>query len=167
MKIDELYVDGGVVSVNPSPIGGTWAVVLVESETEEYQCLSGFVDPVTIGSPFVSNNQTEMLAMLKGMNQLPSDFQGTIYSDSQVTIGRVSMGWKWKNIPQYMHEIYQHHRKRLVHWDKIKFVLLDGHPTKAQLFDGIGKRGHPVSKWNVMCDKLCNDRAKERQGVQS
>lgn len=153
----ELYVDGGVVGVNPSHIGGTWGCVLVK-DPDHYE-MSGYITPQKLGTPMVSNNQTEMMAMLIGMSWLQHDFSGTIYSDSQVTIGRVSLGWKWKNIPQWMHEAYQYERKRLIYWNQIKFVLLDGHPTKVQLEQGIGKRGHPVSKYNVICDELCRKEA--------
>lgn len=103
----------------------------------------------------VTNNQTEMLALIVGLEQLPAGFRGTIYSDSQVTLGRVFMGWKWKNIPGWMHRRYQKQRARLLDWDEIKYVLLDGHPTKAQLQAGRGKRGHPVSEHNVWCDEAC------------
>lgn len=68
-------------------------------------------------------------------------------------------GWKWNNVPQWAREQYQAARKRLFNWEKIKFVLLDGHPTRAQLAAGIGKRGHPVSIYNVQCDKLCGETA--------
>jgi hypothetical protein len=38
-------------------------------------------------------------------------------------------------------------------------VLLDGHPTQAQLAAGVGKRGHPVSAHNVACDRACTAQA--------
>jgi hypothetical protein len=54
-----------------------------------------------------------------------------------------------------MHKCYQIQRARLTHWDEIKYILLDGHPTKKQLETGIGKRGGPGSKHNVWCDDAC------------
>ena len=70
-------------------------------------------------------------------------------------LGRAFMGWKWKNIPGWMHRRYQKQRAKFLCWDEIKYVLLDGHPTKKQLEAVLGKRGHPVSKHNVWCDEAC------------
>lgn len=153
MSIIALYADGGVIGSNPSAIGGTYAYYLIHDDGREIG-QAQVVTPAAMGSP-VTNNQTEMLALLTGLKQLPVDFNGTIYSDSQVTLGRVFMGWKWKNVPSWMHRRYQEQRARFENWDDIKFVLLDGHPTKKQLEAGIGKRGHPVSKHNVWCDHEC------------
>lgn len=151
--IKELYVDGGVIAVNPSPFGGTYAYRLV---MDDGQCV-GAADVVTVAQMggLVTNNQTEMLALLEGLKHLPTDWTGTIYSDSMVTLGRAFSGFKWKNIPVWMHKLYQVERKRLIHWDQIKHVQLDGHPTRKQLEAGIGKRGNPVSEHNVWCDAEC------------
>lgn len=151
--IKELYVDGGVIGTNPSAIGGTYAIRLISEDGNTWGY--GAVIPATDMGGEVTNNQTEMLALLKGLAKLPADFTGTIYSDSAVTLGRVFSGFKWKNVPGWMHRIYRQQRARLVNWDRIQYVLLDGHPTKAQLQAGIGKRGHPVSEHNVWCDDAC------------
>jgi ribonuclease HI len=156
--ITELYVDGGVIAVNPSLIGGTYAWRLVHDDREP----TGDGKVVTVsqmGGP-VTNNQTEMLAMLDGLKQLPADWTGTIYSDSMVTLGRIFQGFKWKNIPGWMHKLYQTERQRLINWEQIKYVQLDGHPTRKQLAAGIGKRGNPVSVHNVWCDEACQDAGK-------
>lgn len=43
-----------------------------------------------------------------------------------------------------------------------KTVLLQGHPTKADLACGIGKkRNLPVSIHNVWCDEACGKAARE------
>jgi ribonuclease HI len=149
-----LYADGGVIGSNPSTIGGTYAYRLL---FEDGQAIGkgSVIAPQEVGGP-VTNNQTEMLAMLEGLKRLPDHFAGCIFSDSQVTLGRVFMGWKWKNIPTWMHKVYQEQRARLIFFDQIQYVLLDGHPTRQQLQLGIGKRGHPVSEHNVWCDHECN-----------
>jgi len=153
--IKELYVDGGVIASNPSLVGGTYAVRLVYDDGQVYG-YSGVLSARNMGGA-VTNNQTEMLALLQGLNSLPDDWCGTIYSDSAVTLGRVFQGWKWQNIHEWMHEKYRMQRRRLINWDQIKYVLLDGHPTRAQLLSGVGKRGHPVSIHNVWCDKACTE----------
>lgn len=153
--IKELYADGGVIGRNPSTIGGTYAYRLV---MDDDRCFGtgGILTPDRTGGS-VTNNQTEMLAVLTGLRQVPDDWAGTIYSDSMVTLGRLFLEWKWKNIPPWMHRLFTAQRTRLKHWDKIKWVLLDGHPTAAQLRDGVGKRGHLVSIHNVWCDQACKD----------
>jgi ribonuclease HI len=150
-----LYCDGGVIAVNPSKIGGTYAWRLLYSDGLARG--AGAVLTVQQNGGPVTNNQTEMLALLSGLMRCPDTWAGTIYSDSQVTLGRIFLGWKWSNIPTWMHKIFQEERKRLVNWEQIKYTLLDGHPTKAQLLSGIGKRGHPVSEYNVWCDKACRE----------
>lgn len=153
-KIIEAYCDGGVIASNPSSIGGTYAYRLIydDGHIEEYHTAT---TPAQMGVDVITNNQTEMIAALMMITQLPHDFEGTVYSDSAVTLGRIFKGWKWKNIPQRFHEMYKRQRIRFTNWDKIKYVQLDGHPTKAQLASGIGKRGNPVSEHNVWCDEAC------------
>jgi ribonuclease HI len=153
--ITELYVDGGVIGANPSMIGGTYAYRLIDEEGV-FLGRGHVLTTFQVGGP-VTNNQTEMMALLEGMRRLPDHFAGKIFSDSQVTLGRAFMGWKWKNIPAWMHTIYQEQRARLTYWDDIQYVLLDGHPTKKQLELGIGKRGGPVSVHNVWCDTACRE----------
>jgi ribonuclease HI len=159
--ITKIYADGGVIGHNPSAQGGTWACILVNDADGAVGHHSGAITPAQARVDAVTNNLTELLAILNGLKRVPADFTGTVYSDSMVSLGRVFLGWKWANVPQWMHEFYQTERKRLVHWDAITFVLLDGHPTRAQLAAGIGKRGHPVSIYNVLCDKLCGETAED------
>lgn len=58
-----LFCDGGVISKNPSTIGGTWAARLV-IEDKPVRHDSGIVFPLDIYGEPVSNNLTEMLALL-------------------------------------------------------------------------------------------------------
>lgn len=155
--ITALYVDGGVIGTNPSAISGTYAVRIVSDDGTSWG-YGAVISRSDMGGD-VTNNQTEMLALLKGLAKLPDDFKGTICSDSAVTLGRAFSGWKWKNIPEWMHRMFREQRARLINWDQIQYVLLDGHPTKLQLQAGIGKRGHPVSEHNVWCDRACHEAA--------
>lgn len=157
--ISKLFADGGVIEKNPSRMGGTWAWIQVGEDDNQVACGYGVITPAEARMETVSNNLTELLALLYGLERLPVEFRGIVASDSQVSLGRLFMGWQWKNIPPWMHEKYQDARKRLPFWNDIQYVLLDGHPTRAQLAAGVGKRGHPVSRWNVLCDKLCSQAA--------
>jgi len=151
-----LFVDGGVVSRNPSTIGGTmaWRHIVNRQVTAQGTAI---ITPADAELPAITNNLTEMLALVIGFEELPGDWIGTVCSDSQVTLGRAFMGWRWKNVPMWLVHRFQEQRARLVHYEQIKFILLDGHPTKAQLLSGVGKRGHPVSEHNVWCDEACGE----------
>lgn len=162
-----LYVDGGVIGHNPSTIGGTMAWRRVINRQVSSQGVA-IITPDGAKLPAITNNLTEMLALVNGLESLPEHWIGTVCSDSQVTLGRAFMGWKWKNIPMWLHHEFQFHRKRLVNYEKFKYVLLDGHPTRAQLLSGVGKRGHPVSEHNVWCDQACGLKAQAfAAGMQS
>lgn len=157
--MNALYCDGGVIGKNPSTIGGTWAFIRLDEEQNYSE--SGVITPYFALMPAITNNLTEMLALIRGLQSLPAAWNGKVCSDSQITLGRAFMGWRWKNIPQWMHDQYQQERRRLVNWDKIEYVLLQGHPTRAELAAGFGSRGYPVSEWNVWCDKECGKKATE------
>lgn len=158
--MNALYADGGVINRNPSPVGGTWAFRIISNG--EVVCeKSDTITPAQAKMPEITNNFTEMCALIAGLKALPDDWIGTVYSDSQVTLGRVFEGWKWNGIPTWLREMYEEARRRLKNWDRIEHVLLDGHPTKAQLEAGKGKRGHPVSIHNVWADHACGEEARK------
>ena len=153
-----LFVDGGLVGRNPSPIGGCFAWCFVDGG-KIVKTRTGRVFP-TATSPVITNNQTEMVAMLQGILELPDSYEGSIFSDSMITIGRVSMNWAWQNIDK--EQVRQFDALRVIRdFKKMRFVLLDGHPTRAELQAGIGKKGHPVSYFNVLCDRECQKISKE------
>lgn len=152
---EALYVDGGVMQHNPSHIGGTWAWCAVDSEGERIAGSMGFIlAPVYIdGKPCdVSNNLTEFMAAVQGLEAMPAGWNGVVCTDSQVTLGRLSQGWALNNLPK---ELIDRGSVALQRLGSIAWILLDGHPTKAQLKARIGKRGNPVSVHNVWCDQAC------------
>lgn len=152
--MNQLFCDGGVVGANPSLIGGTYAWRLVVDDVPMAEG-AHFISAADARVPAVTNNLTEMLALIKGLESLPADWRGTVLSDSQITLGRAFLGWKWNNIPLWAHHRFQVVRARLVHFDAFDHVLLAGHPTRAQLAAGIGRHGYPVSVHNVWCDQAC------------
>lgn len=155
-----LYCDGGVIGRNPSPQGGTWAFVWV---IDDLIIKSGYgvITPEQAGMETVSNNLTEMLALVRGLQCIPAIWSGTVLSDSQITLGRAFDNWKWKNIPPWLRAEFEAQRARLTRWPKIDHTLLQGHPTRAELAAGVGSRGYPVSEWNVWCDRKCNEMAEK------
>lgn len=166
MPVVELYCDGGVVLKNPSPYGGTWAWVAVDENGEVVKEDSGFV-PAPEGRP-VSNNHTEQIAIIKGLEAMEPGWSGTVLSDSMIALGRVFQSWRTKNLPD---NIIKRTREALMRVGNPKTVLLKGHPTKKELERGTHTKRFktyekgpkivwkdieiPVSIHNVRCDELC------------
>lgn len=148
-----LYVDGGVVKKNPSPIGGTWAWCLIDND-EIVLSGCGSILP-TPGFPGISNNYSEMVALLEGLESTRSMWspQFRVFSDSQVTLNRVFGNWRWSNLPETLEMRYLRLQQDPKFRD-LECFLLHGHPSKKELEIGF-KRGLPVSKWNVWCDREC------------
>lgn len=161
MKFDlhELYTDGGVIGHNPSYIGGMWAHRLIANDVMVVEN-SGIITPFEAGLPIVSNNLTELLALVNGMGALPADWKGTVCSDSQISLGRVFLHWKMKGIPLWLSNNLDKVRSEHQYFSEWKWILLQGHPTKADLALGKGSRGYPVSEHNVWCDQTCAELGK-------
>jgi hypothetical protein len=88
-------------------------------------------------------------------------WQDRFYSDSQVTLGRVFLDQHLRGVPDPLVNRLRRIQIRL-HGDlsRMKYQLLQGHPTRADLASGIGaKRGLPVSRWNAWCDRRCQEEA--------
>jgi len=158
---ETLYADGGVIGANPSRVGGTWAWRLVDADgnvldhaSGDYLCgdIHGYV-PVT-------NNFTEFLALVKGLKSLPDGWSGLVCSDSAVTLGRLFRGWKMTGIPTWLVVAGGAALQRL---GPVEHLLLDGHPTRAHLAAGVGKRGNKVSEHNRWCDEECQRIARDHK----
>lgn len=151
--VQEVYADGGVIHVNPSPKGGTWAFCHV-AEGTLLKSSGGFVLPSDIGMQTVSNNVTEFYALLASLEALPYGWCGSVFSDSGVTIQRFEdpANVKMKGIPdEWVRRLFNVRR----HLGHLQFTLLGGHPNRKELAAGFRKDGKPCSKWNVWCDRYC------------
>lgn len=159
-----LYTDGGVIQKNPSTLGGTWAYTLLDSASRVIYEHSGVITPEMVEMPVVTNNLTELLAVVYGLELViaehPQALDGlTVYSDSRITLLRVFEAGRLNGVPAWLKRRLQT-LQSTGQLARVRYVQLDGHPTKAQLEAGIGKRGNPVSVHNVRCDRLCNEGAK-------
>ncbi len=156
-NVKQLFVDGGLIwdgSPGGSTIGGTWAWVAIDEQDELVSFDSGFI---SMPDRETTNNHTEFFATIKAMEAMDAGWSGTLSSDSKITLGRLFKGHNTKNLPN---EWVVSARRALNRLGVVTPRHLDGHPTKDHLKAGIGKRGNPVSKWNVKCDLLCAE-AKE------
>jgi ribonuclease HI len=152
-EVAAVYADGGVIGANPSQIGGTWAYCYVDADGDRLTTQSGIVVPSDLELAVITNNLTEMLALLNALEPLPHGWSGQVYSDSMVTLGRLFKGWKMTGIPYDL----QNRARRLVaaHLGQVTWIRLDGHPSREHLASGIGPRGGPVSVHQQHCDLTC------------
>jgi ribonuclease HI len=158
-KVTSVYSDGGVIGKNPSNIGGTWAFCYVGELGARIHGQAGTVAPDLVGLPTITNNMTELLALLLAIEQLPAGWAGDLYTDSLITLRRFHRPRraKFAGIPDVIRDRVIAAVERL---GQLTLHLLNGHPTKDELAAGISKRGCPVSVHNVWCDKACGEAAK-------
>lgn len=155
--VAQVYADGGVLLRNPSPDGGTFAAVWVNKIGGRVGFTTGSVTPADLGRPWVSNNLTEVLALVAGLEPLPAGWAGEVFSDSLNAIRAVRDCETRPNpdwLPAGIWDRVRGVRRRL---GALSFVLLGGHPSKEELAAGKRKDGKPVSVHNVHCDKLCGE----------
>lgn len=156
-KIITLYADGGVIKKNPSAIGGTYAWCAVD-EAGNRVIEAGGVVPAPAGR-LVTNNHMEQIAIVLALEAMPAGWTGTVFSDLMIALGRVFKGWAIRNLPA---NVAQRSAAAVARLGAIETVLLQGHPTRADLERGIGaKRNLPVSIHNVWCDQRCGEEGRK------
>jgi ribonuclease HI len=153
----KLYADGGVINSNPSQLGGTWAWVHVDELGKLVRWDAGVITPKEASVEAVSNNLTELLAVVNAIAATPPGWSGVICTDSKVTAMRITKGFipHDPSVPRWLRRKLWGLKERR-RW---RVVLVRGHPNKAELEAG-WSQGLPVDKWNVWCDKKCNQLAK-------
>lgn len=120
-----VYTDGGC-QVNPGGAGGL-GVVILNSETGQRQEISeGYVSS--------TNNRMEILAVVRGLSQLPRGAEVDLYSDSEYVL-KTAMGE------------YREKKNRDL-WQQLHAVMDD----KQMRFHWV--RGHQGNALNERCDQL-------------
>lgn len=158
--IAAMFCDGGVIGRNPSMLGGTVCFCLVDQADTIVRHCSGIVTPQSCGVRHITNNLTELLAAVNGLEALPEGWTGNVFTDSLVTLRRISGGKSFRGIPDQLRARVALVLTRL---GSYKVHLLGGHPTKAELAAGVRSDGKPVSQHNVFCDRECTRLAREFQ----
>jgi hypothetical protein len=154
-----VVADGGVMGVNPSPLGGTWAFCYLDAEGRRFHERSGILTPEAIGLPAVSNNVVEFYAIARALWGLPDGWSGRVFSDSQNALIRWFRNAAMNGMPAQWMEGRRHHVRRL---GEVSYTLLAGHPTREDLEGRFSKkRGLPVHPENVWCDLECIRQAME------
>lgn len=165
-SLPRLFTDGGLLSQNPSPLGGSWAWCRVERGSVVAEG-AGVIWAAEMPDRMVTSNQAEFYAVWQAFRALDDGEIIDVYLDSDVTLSRWYGDGRFgrKGIPA-------------VWWDGMNAELrrhggsnwhhLAGHPStrpnggdgKSDLERGYklrkdGSPGEPVSEWNVYVDRLC------------
>lgn len=151
----DLYTDGGCIKTNPSALGGTWAWTLVDRRGNRVECDSGVIVPQDFDVAKITNNQMELYAAVMGLEAMRAGWCGMLYTDSQVTLYRLTVSYKFNGISSDLKQRCLRLRANKL-WTPL---LCGGHPTKQALADGYDHRGYPVHLANVWCDDECKRNA--------
>lgn len=159
MTVVEIYADGGVIRASRSAIGGTWASCLVDKHGVRVVERMGVIRPGSHGFPDVTSNQTELFALLRGLEtvveQEGNGWSGKILTDSLVTIRRVRGFWT-NGLPMTAPKEWVIRLGTVLERLRpIEYVNRKGHPNKEQLKAGVTAKGKPVSVHNKWCDEAC------------
>lgn len=142
-KVVTIYTDGAC-SGNPGP--GGWGCILMYGEhTREH---SGYVADTT-------NNQMELTAAIKGLQELKFACTVELYSDSKYLVegmtswleGWKKKGWKTTSGPVKNRELWEE-LDRLASIHKIKWIYV---------------KGHASNKYNNRCDELATGAIKQHK----
>lgn len=151
-EIISIFADGGLMSPNPSKVGGTWAFCCINSNNTRIVEHGGY-----IASPegrIITSPTMEHIALVMALESLPDGWSGLVQSDCQVALYRIFRGWRTRYLPMNVKERAEAAVKRL---GVLHHKLYAGHPTKADLERGYSiKKGLPVSEHQHWCDQECN-----------
>lgn len=155
-----VWVDGGLVGKNPAP-AGTWAWCLAVPggvRGGRHVQRSGVLTAEDVGLPAVTNNLTELLAVLAAAEALPAGWAGDLFTDSRITAGRWNRGLHPADptVPEWLAARLALARSRV----RLTARLVRGHPTAEDLARGHDGHGVPVSEHNVWCDRSCSAAAR-------
>ena len=136
MKHVIIYTDGAC-SGNPGP--GGWGVLLIYGTYQK--SMSGFVNNTT-------NNQMEMYAVIKALEQLKEECEVDLYSDSAYVVNAFTLGWvnEWQKNNWKTSNKEDVKNKEL--WEKL-VTLTNQHKISWHKV-----KGHSDNEYNNTCDKL-------------
>lgn len=129
-----VYTDGACTG-NPGPAGLGVVIVLPEARVE----ISEYLGEGT-------NNIAELTAILRGIEEAPTEGHLVVHTDSQYAIGVLSKNWKPKKNVELIAEIRERMRARR----RISFVYVPGHA------------GVPL---NERCDQLAREAIRARSNT--
>lgn len=156
-RIVGIYTDASCISKNPSDIGITWAWCGVDSQGNRVVQDCGSI-PYKKGKFIFSNNLAEFIAAVKALEAMEEGWNGYLYSDSECTLGRLFHNWSVEKLPK---NVVSRAYAALDRLGEVKPILVQGHPNKRELVNGVGKSGNKTSVHNCYVDGLCSAEAKK------
>jgi ribonuclease HI len=132
----QIYTDG---ACEPNPGRGGYAAVLIHPK-KRMEISGGFL--------LTTNNRMELLAALKGLEQLKEPCEVTLYSDSKYVVDSMQLGWAagWKKKNWW--RTNQERAENFDLWDRL-LALCEKHQVTFQWV-----RGHAGNTENECCDRL-------------
>lgn len=139
MKEIEIYTDGAC-SGNPGP--GGWAAILMHDGREKE--LSG-------GEKDTTNNKMELMAVIKGLEELKMPCNVKVYSDSAYVTNAFLQHW----IDGWQKKGWKNSAKEPVKNKELWLRLLE--QTKIHNVTFIKVKGHADNEYNNRCDELARN----------
>ena len=136
MKHVIIYTDGAC-SGNPGP--GGWGVLLIYGTYQK--SMSGFVNNTT-------NNQMEMYAVIKALEQLREECEVDLYRDSAYVVNAFTLGWVNKGQTHNWKTSNKEDVKNKELWQEL-LTLTNQHKISWHKV-----KGHSDNEYNNTCDKL-------------
>lgn len=147
-----LWTDGGLLSRNPSPLGGSYCAIHVNPENKMVWTDRGILIPKHLGVEKITNNHTELTAVYRGIRRLPDGWKGEIVSDSECVLAWLQQEGRgmyrtWKNCPPWLQSYVELEQKRILDTDgRLEYRHVEGHQESSL-----------DHRWNCECDRICNE----------
>ena len=136
MKKVTLYADGAC-SGNPGP-GGYGAVLIYNGVEKE---ISG-------GQKDTTNNQMEMMAVIKGLEMLKEPCEVKVYSDSAYVVNSIQKGWIYSWKKNNWKKADKSKVKNIDLWERLLSQL------EIHKVEFLKVKGHADDELNNRCDRL-------------
>ena len=167
-----LFTDGGLVTPNPSKLGGTWAWCGVSKDGEHVREVSAYLLPNTsncpgnprVNSDTITNNDVEFYADLRALESMKDGWSGILATDSRITIERLQKCRQGLVPSVFRMDWYSRAHSAFERLGDVRMIQLVGHPNQKELEQGFkiledGTKAK-VSRHNVWCDQTCTELAK-------
>lgn len=146
IKEVEIYTDGAC-SGNPGP-GGYGTILKYGPHERE---ISGFCANTT-------NNRMELLAAIKGLENLKEPCRVTLYSDSKYLVDAMTKGWVQNWQSRGWMRSGKEPAKNVDLWERILDL------TRKHEVNWVWVKGHAQNPYNNRCDRLAVEAIKKNRG---
>ena len=159
MEPKKVFTDAGLLSGGRTLLGGMWGFCLVDENDEVVTLQSGLMVPRDHEIATVEINLVETYAVLLALEYTVAQWpgwSGEVLLDNNNARKRFCEPSPWGGVPDAIRLRCHAALKRC---GPLRFTLLAGHPTPADLAQGFRVRSsgnpYPVSRHNVAVDLAC------------